>query len=164
MQTGAEISACGNYRYFLFRTWEMSLRKALFIMLNPSTADGREDDPTIRRCIDFAKRLGCGGLHVVNLFAYRATSPADMMNFEGDVVGKDNDYWIGRALHAGGPVILAYGANGSHLGRDREVLKIIRKYNEPWRVFTLGTTTKGLPRHPLYLPKDAPLELFREAA
>ena len=78
MKKGATISECGLYRYSLTRVWDDVLPMCIFVMLNPSTADADIDDPTIRRCINFAKREGCGSLMVVNLFAYRATSPADM--------------------------------------------------------------------------------------
>lgn len=78
MKKGAEISPCGKYRYKLWRIWDDSKPKVLFIMHNPSTADADEDDPTIRRCIGFAKSWGYGGIYVGNLSPYRATDPYEL--------------------------------------------------------------------------------------
>ena len=75
--TSARLSDDRRYRYLLVRRWDNTLPDATFVMLNPSTADERDDDPTIRKCIGFAKRWGCGGIKVVNLYAFRATNPRD---------------------------------------------------------------------------------------
>jgi hypothetical protein len=75
---GAEFSDCGTYRYALWRTWNALQPGVLFVGLNPSTADATTDDPTIRRCIGFAKRWGYGGITMANVFAYRATDPREM--------------------------------------------------------------------------------------
>lgn len=149
--SAAVISPCGAYRYTLTRTWGPG-KMAVFVMLNPSTADARQDDPTIRRCRGFARREGCGGLVVVNLFAFRATSPADMKAAR-DPVGPQNDATLIRVLDdADGPIIAAWGAHGSYRGRDREVAGLI---DAPW--MCLGLTKAGAPRHPLYVKGDAPL-------
>ena len=95
MKTYAELSNCRNYRYALWRTWDDEKGKAMFIGLNPSTADEIEDDRTIKRCISYAKQWGYGGIIMGNLFAYRTPSPAEMM-MSNDPVGPENDTWLKR--------------------------------------------------------------------
>lgn len=151
----AILSPCGLYRYRLSRHVTASDRAATFIMLNPSTADADNDDPTIRRCIGFVRAWGCGRLLVTNLFAFRATKPADMLA-SADPVGPDNDRAIlDAALDAalsGGPVICAWGAHGKHKSRDLDVLAMLAVTQaEP---MSLGETAENLPRHPLYLRGD----------
>ncbi|GHX72979.1 hypothetical protein VCSRO16_3593 [Vibrio cholerae] len=73
MKNTAELSKCRKYRYALWRTWDSDKPFAMFIGLNPSTADEKNDDPTLRRCINFAKSWGYGGVCMANLFAFRAT-------------------------------------------------------------------------------------------
>lgn len=149
--SGAIISACGLYRYRLSRYWSTG-KTAVFVMLNPSTADATQDDPTIRRCIGFARREGCGGLVVVNLFAFRATSPDDM-KAAADPVGPENDAHIRAVTSAAdGPVIAAWGAHGSHGGRAAHVRGLI---GAP--LWCLSKTKAGAPGHPLYIKGDAPL-------
>lgn len=151
----AYISEDGLYRYSLTRDWHEEFPMMLFVMLNPSVADHKQDDPTIRRCINFAKREFCGMLEVVNLFAFRATNPEDMKAAE-DPVGPNNDAIIREALKEADKVVCAWGAHGSYQGRDAVVLDIIRQSGHV--PMALGVTKAGLPRHPLYLKNDAPLE------
>lgn len=150
--TGAVISDCGLYRYRLWRRWADG-PCCVFVMLNPSTADATKDDPTIRRCIGFAKREGCGSLEVVNLFAFRATSPDDMKRAV-QPIGPDNDRHLLEATRtADGPVIAAWGAHGGYEGRDRSVRLLLREVS----LLCLGKTKNGSPRHPLYAPSNAEL-------
>lgn len=151
----AIMSPCGVYRYRLSRRVTASDRTATFIMLNPSTADADNDDPTIRRCIGFARAWGCGRLLVANLFAFRATKPADMM-LAADPIGPDNDRAILDAANdaalSGGIVVCAWGAHGKHRNRDDDVLAMLADTQaEP---MSLGETAENLPRHPLYLRGD----------
>lgn len=125
------------------------------IGLNPSTADAARDDPTIRRCIGLARRWGFGGITVVNLFAFRATKPADLKT-AFDPVGPRNDSTIRKVIH-GVPVIAAWGTHGGFGGRDRAVLKLLCGHP---RVFTMGLTKQGHPRHPLYVRYDTLLIPF----
>lgn len=157
MITDAYISDDGVYRYNLVRDWagDPDSRGMLFVMLNPSTADAVEDDPTIRRCINFAKREGCGYLEVVNLFAFRATEPANMKAAD-DPIGPENDIVIRQALDDADVVVCGWGAHGSFNGRDKEVVALIRDSGHD--ALALGVTKAGQPRHPLYLKNDAPLE------
>lgn len=135
----------GDYRYALKRTWDSSLEPLVFILLNPSTADASQDDPTIRRCIGFAKRWGFGSIVVVNLYAYRATKPRDMLAAD-DPVGPDNDQIIAEVV-VGNTVVAAWGTNARR-ERVAEVLELIPR---PTRLLALEITKYGHPRHPLYV-------------
>lgn len=152
----AYISDDGTYRYSLVRDWaDEDGEGMLFVMLNPSTADAVEDDPTIRRCMNFAKREGCEYIEVVNLFAFRATDPK-IMKAAVDPIGPENDLVIRQALQDVEKVVCAWGAHGSFMARDKVVLDIIHQSGHT--PMALGVTQAGLPRHPLYLKNTAPLE------
>ncbi len=156
----ATISPCGKYRYRLTRTW--SGEHALpFIMLNPSTADASNDDPTIRRCMGFARDRGFGGIIVANLFAFRATSPADM-KAEHFPVGAMGDNAITDLMHwakrAGVPVVAAWGTHGTFRNRAEQVASFARLIG--CEIVCLGATKGGHPRHPLYVRSDQPFEPF----
>ena len=142
---GAVLSPCRRYRYVLTREWAAATGYAMFIGLNPSTADETQDDPTIRRCVAFAKAWGYSGLCMANLFAFRATDPKDM-KATADPVGPDNDLWLKQSAAGAGIVVAAWGANGAYKGRDAEVLAMI----DP--LHCLKLTKDGCPGHPLYLP------------
>lgn len=155
---GAILSSDRKYRYLLTRTWGSLLpepRRCVFVMLNPSTADENSNDPTIRRCIDYAKSFGCDSLEVVNLFALRATDPG-VLRYADDPVGPENDDWIDRVAgsnpgqNAPTLVVCAWGTFGSMFKRDDEVLKIL---SEHVKLQCLALTRDGMPAHPLYLPK-----------
>lgn len=155
----AIISDCGLYRYRLERRVTASDRIALFIMLNPSTADAEKDDATIRRCRSFTLALRCGRLVVVNLFAFRTKSPK-LLKAAAQPVGPENDRYINEAgteaALSGGWVICAWGTHGVHLGRDAVVTR--RLLLAGLAPHSLGETAGGMPRHPLYLPgRSAPL-------
>jgi hypothetical protein len=157
----AHISPCEKYRYRLERQWAVrdawgGQRSCVFIMLNPSTADGGNDDPTIRRCVGFAQSLGFGRMDVVNLFAYRATNPKQLLalNHSDDPVGVQNQEAVESACNAQdcGMIIAAWGSHGGHIGQDKTVLGWIHR---PHLVHSLGLTKDGQPRHPLYLRADS---------
>lgn len=149
----AEISDCGDYRYRLRREVSpFGAGQCLFIMLNPSTADGDQDDPTIRRCIGFTERLGFASMSVVNLFAYRATDPA-AMKIASAPVGPANNGWImSEALHSKW-IICAWGTHGGFMDRDLEVWRMLRDLGH--QTYCLGETKGFFPVHPLYQPRDA---------
>lgn len=157
----AILSPCGKYRYRLTRDFGMvGVDTCCFIMLNPSTADAEQDDPTIRRCIGYAKALGCGELTVVNLFAYRSTDPDALYALsKQDAIGPENDRHIAEACNASHIIICAWGNHGKHLGRADDVLKLIRA-QQGARPMALKVNPKsGQPAHPLYLKADArPME------
>jgi hypothetical protein len=163
---GAELSPCGRYRYTLWRRWAEGPR-CLFVMLNPSTADATRDDPTIRRCIGFARRWGHGSLEVVNLFAWRATDPAVFYQREAwhdaDPIGPENDRAILAAVGRAATVIAAWGMHGELMGRGAAVEAMITRAGVD--LWCLGITRKGYhPRHPLYLATETSLQLFAQAA
>ncbi len=151
----AIISDCGQYRYTLHRKLPqvVSFNKlCLFIMLNPSTADANLDDPTIRRCIGFAKRESCTELTVVNLFALRATNPKEISAHHSPI-GPDNHRHVEHQLerHGGGVIVAAWGAHPAVAGMSLPFK--IRDFG----ALCLGTTKEGRPRHPLYVRADQPL-------
>ncbi len=152
MERTAVLSPCDRYRYLLTRTWDVALPVLVFIMLNPSTADASIDDATIRVCIGRAKRMGYGGIVVVNLFAFRATNPWELLSVE-DPVGPANDGHIRRVLNAKPKmVIAAWGGSGHYLDRARRVAHLCDFYRVP--LHCLGTTQAGEPRHPLRISYD----------
>lgn len=152
MDKGAEFSPCRTYRYDLWRSWNEGYGEVAFIGLNPSTADETLDDPTIRRCMAYAKGWGFAGVHMLNLFAFRATDPAIMKKAD-EPIGPDNDEIISTVAKKCTVVVAAWGVHGTHRGRDREVRKLVPDLH------TLKLTKAGHPNHPLYLPKT--LKFFR---
>ena len=145
---GAVFSPCGTWRYLLWRVKGSRAKLCGMGLLNPSTADHRRDDPTIRQCRARARQARLGGVLVWNLFAFRATLPADLKRAP-DPVGPDNDAAIELALGLCKRTILGWGNHGAHLGRDRSVLALCQRNGERFDV--LGITNAGQPRHPLYL-------------
>src|ERR1700755_2395175 len=111
LSQAAHISSCGRYRYMLERVWSEGNNSLLIVGLNPSTADALLDDPTIRRCVGFAKGLGYGGLLMGNLFAARSTSPSALTGFE-DPVGPENDAWLLKLQHRAHATVAAWGNGG----------------------------------------------------
>ena len=148
----ADMSPDGVYRYLLGRRWTDGPR-ATFVMLNPSTADAWGDDPTVRRCIGFARSWGMGAVQVVNLYAFRSTDPAALWRTP-DPVGPDNDAVLVACALAwtAAPLVAAWGAHAKP-GRVRDVLALPGMD----RLQALGVTKNGSPRHPLYLPATAAL-------
>lgn len=151
MKNTATLSACRTYRYALWRTWDDAKPHVLFVGLNPSTADETTDDPTLIRCMNFAKSWGYGGVCMANLFAYRATDPADM-KAAAEPVGTENDRWLKMLAQNAGLVVAAWGNDGSYLGRSGHVVKLIPDLH------CLKLNKSGEPAHPLYQPaKTQPL-------
>lgn len=150
MQAGARLSPDGRYRWVLWRRWGTG-PEVTFIGLNPSTADASHDDPTLRRCLGFARRMGAGGVTVVNLFGLRATDPRALREAE-DPVGPHNLEAIEQAVGGAWRVVAAWGNGGALHGQDRVVRALL-----PAGTWCLGVTERGQPRHPLYLRRDTPL-------
>lgn len=140
----AVVSECGRYRYELGRRWDDGPLLE-FIMLNPSTADASADDPTIRRCVGFARRWGYGAIVVRNLYALRATNPEVLLNYSGDAFGPENAHYLGR--DNADCTIVAWGAHAATLGWFAAGRRIERP--DP---FCLGVNANGSPKHPLYVP------------
>ncbi len=160
IRKAAVISDCGTFRYRLTRYWGPG-KFLPFVMLNPSTADASVDDPTIRRCMSFARREGAGGIVVANLCAFRSPSPA-ALDKAADPFGPGNQDHLWQvavgAVADNMPIVCAWGAHGHQRG-DRYVVDLFHK--EGARLVCLGTTADGHPRHPLYIKGDQPLIPFQ---
>jgi hypothetical protein len=169
----AIISEDGKYRYRLWRGFGGDLvrplesteprdKRVVWVMLNPSTADAKEDDPTIRKCIGFSYRWGYGGIDVVNLYGFRATKPGDLWGDKVEPVGPHNDRWIMEALkcHWTGKVVVAWGAAGGRRADERKqgVAALIRFQGHT--PMCLGVTREGDPRHPLMVSYKTELEVY----
>jgi len=147
VESTATFSPCRTYRYSLWRRWGGPEQGyAVFVGLNPSTADEVEDDPTVRRCIQFAKDWGYGALCMTNIFAFRATDPA-VMKAHPEPIGQDTDATLYELGKSAGVVVAAWGNHGSHLGRDRQVVALLPNLH------CLKVTKAGQPSHPLYLSR-----------
>jgi len=140
-----------TYRFGLTRTWSPDGRRINFLMLNPSTADAFELDPTVRRCVGFAQRWGFGSLEVTNIFAFRATDPKVLVA-QAEPVGVGNDQAILDAAVKADRVVAAWGARGGHRGRGEEVAALLADIGV--RPMVLRLTKHGHPAHPLYLAGD----------
>lgn len=155
----AVISNCGQFRYRLERQVSLYGETAAVIMVNPSTADAANDDPTIRRIIGFAKSFGWSRVIVGNLFAYRTPNVRQLAHIP-DPVGPDNAEHLARILMEAHHTVVAWGPTS----------KLPRALRQEWRrlqalansldreLLCLGTAADGHPRHPLMLPKDATIE------
>lgn len=152
MEREAAFDASGRYRYALTRRWAPGGAQVTFVLLNPSTADATRDDPTIRRCMGFARAWDHTALEVVNLFAWRATRPAELRRAPAPV-GEENDTYLLRAVRRAARVVLAWGIHGALAGRDAAVCELLRRAGV--QAECLGVTQAGQPRHVLYLPRDA---------
>lgn len=156
VEARAWASIDGSYRYALGRKVESDGDgRVLFVMLNPSTADATQDDPTIRKCLGFAGRWGYARLEVVNLFGWRATNPKELERV-ADPVGPRNDACIHDCIWRADAVVLAWGQSFPRklVHRTREVYALIRATGAA--TWCLGTTNAGQPKHPLFLPYTTP--------
>jgi len=154
----AVIDPTGIYRYRLVRTWDEGLPPVCWILLNPSTADAVRDDPTIRRIIAFSRSWNYGSAIVVNLFAFRATSPRALRTATINRIGEENDRYIREAATEAGSTIVAWGCHGSLGYRGRSVITELRNIGLP--IYCLGLTAGGQPKHPLYIPSHTMLGVF----
>ncbi len=149
-ESGAIFSPDRLHRFMLWRVFDEAKPHAVFIGLNPSTADEFVDDPTIRRCIDYARDWGFGSMFMVNIFAYRATNPQDMKRYPLPV-GPGNSKWIREACADAGVVICCWGNHGAWNDRGAAVARMLQANGV--RLNALRVSTTGQPCHPLYLKK-----------
>lgn len=155
---GATFSSCRRYRYLLWRTWDEPLGSCLFVMLNPSTADERVLDPTLRRCLGYARAWGRGGFHVANLFALRSTDPARLRAVE-DPEGPENERHLVEAARASdGLVVCAWGVHGAYRNQASRVERLLAPEAD---LRVLRLTKAGHPSHPLYLPAHLQPQVWR---
>lgn len=152
----AVLSEDGVYRYRLIRSWGEGDR-CVWVMLNPSTADDEVDDPTIRRCMGFARSWGFDGMEVVNLFALRATNPRTLQSHP-DPRGSDNDAFVHDAMIDRRLTVVAWGSHPLAAIEGIRWAEIARRSGAELRC--LGTTKHGAPRHPLYVKADQPLRAW----
>jgi hypothetical protein len=163
--SGATISDCGKYRYHLWRIWDDELPILAFVMLNPSTADAKQDDPTIRKCIGFAKRDGYGGISIRNVFAWRATDPSELTKVD-DPFGPKNPITIQEleTIQTPSKIIVAWG-NRIYTQHRNHKLHIAYRWAAGvalmGHAYCLGINQNGDPKHPLYLPNTTPWVLWK---
>ncbi len=163
----AKLSDCGKYRYELIREWStaelgpntVKEGQVVFCLLNPSTADAVEDDPTIRRCVGFAQNWGYSRLVVVNLYAYRATDPAELLKCP-DPVGESNDKYILKNAEEAALFVAGWGRKRKGLVRDNFVLDILRSSGIV--VHALGVNADGTPKHPSRLKSESTPRSYRQ--
>jgi len=159
---GAIFSDDRTHRYDLWRVWERGSREIVFIGLNPSTADESKNDPTIRKCCNFAKLWRYNKMHMLNIFAHRATMPLNMKIAE-DPIGPANNEYILRVVEQsqkrrGNMVVLCWGSNGEFMGRGREVYELVNGLCVPK---CINICSNGEPGHPLYLPYETNVVVFK---
>ncbi|MFJ2833609.1 DUF1643 domain-containing protein [Streptomyces sp. NPDC087263] len=158
---GTAVFGAGHaHRYALTRTWEPGGTHTVFVLLNPSIATADQDDPTVRRLIGFARREGHGGLLVANLFAARCTNPSDLAALP-DPVGTHNDDVLQLLAETARDITLGWGTWGA-LQRAATAEEALTGHGA--RLWALGTTKDGHPRHPLYLAKTSPLQRYEPGA
>ncbi len=153
----AIYSDCERYRYSLTRVWDPDGKRVNFVMLNPSTATEVQNDPTVERCERRARALGYGSFAVTNIFAWRDTDPR-AMRAAPDPIGPDNDAAILDRAKWATDVVAAWGTHGAHLDRGAQVGALLRGLDK--RVFHLGLSKAGHPKHPLYLPYTQQPEIW----
>lgn len=155
--SGAEFSPGRTWRYMLWRRWAAGGNMVMFVGLNPSTADEEVNDPTIRRCIGFAKFWGFSGLFMANAYGLRSTDPSVLTTVD-DPVGEGNDAAIAARLSEASLVVAAWG---THCSRERTLaMRALLASSET--VYCLGRNRDGSPKHPLYLPRDAARQVYWE--
>lgn len=151
----ANLSDCGKYRYTLFRRWRNSgTMPIMWIMLNPSTADAYDDDPTVRRCMGFSRTWGYDAMFVGNLYAYRSTDPAALLALDHETsVGDQNQHYLDMMAQSSAKIVCAWGNPGAKRRTEPPFC--------PGGLWHLGLTKTAQPRHPLYLKGDTALQVFR---
>lgn len=145
-----EFSDDLKYRYLFCQKWSDG-ESILFIGLNPSMSEGL--NPTLKRCIQFAKDWNYGRCYILNLFAYRAAKPSGLKIAELPI-GKENNDWLIKTGKRVDKIVFAWGVHGSWKNRDQEVISLFPN------AYCLGKTKAGFPKHPLYLKANTPLEPF----
>jgi len=146
-----------EYRYVLSRVWSAQKDRLVFIGLNPSTADEKFDDPTVRRCVNFAKTLGYGSMTMLNIFALRSTDPKKLQIHQCPVGPLNDEFIMSETLLC--DTIVAWGNHGRLFDRGDEVIRMLESAGR--KMLCLGQNVDGSPKHPLYLKKDLPLVKFK---
>jgi hypothetical protein len=163
MKSDAWFSENRMYRYRLSREWNGDCPRVVFVMLNPSTADANKLDPTCTRCLARSLNLGGGALDVVNIFAFRSTDPNALIDARSrgvDIVGEQNDFHLTTIAKAANVshVICGWGQWGKYLDRGKAVVELLTRSGV--KLYCLGLTADGHPKHPLYIKTKQPLQPF----
>lgn len=157
LERDAVFSECGRYRYLLRRTWDHGKPRALFVMLNPSTANAKDDDPTIRSCVRLMRALGYGSIEVVNLFGLITPDPSEL--FKSDApIGPNNERAVHAAIVRCDVVIFAWGAFPAAERKSQFFREWVKAYRPA--VYCLGKTKSGAPKHPLYIKSGTSLQVY----
>ena len=151
---GAIFSEDGKHRYALWRLWSLTKKPLMFIGLNPSTANGSADDPTITRLMARAAREGYGSLLAGNLFALVSTIPSPLA-WREDAVGDENDEYLLQMINMAGCTLCAWGSFPEAVKRSATVLSMVK---EP---YCLGVNADGNPKHPLYISYEVKMERYQ---
>lgn len=164
-ERGATLSDDRRHRFSLTRRWDTEGPEFVFVGLNPSTADEENDDPTIRRLVDFARQRDCASLAVVNLYSRITPHPAYLQRLRSDDRGDSptNDAAIQAATHGSGTrfVVLGWGAHGHNFEERVEHVLVQLAHLD---LLCFGTTSTRQPKHPLYLARSTPLTLYRTSS
>ena len=152
LESSADISDDGLYRYWLSRRLGMGERTILFVGLNPSKADGQTDDPTIVRCVGFARSWEFDWFFMGNLNAWRTTDPKRLPKGI-EAVGDRNQEALKWMAQRAEIVVAAWGSNPLN-DYARTLAKMIL---EMPHTRCLGQNQDGSPKHPLYLRRDVEL-------
>lgn len=160
--SGSAAVIVGRFRYSLTRWWKGKGGKIVWVMLNPSTADAVEDDPTIRRVHGFSKAWGFSSFEVVNLFARRTKDPSHLFSLKSDIVGPQNRDYLRAAISNADQVMVAWGAAKDPRVEERvEAIKVIvRSSPIQSRPRCLGLNKDGSPKHPLYMRTDTQVGMW----
>lgn len=157
-QGGAVFSECEKYRYLLWRWWgdgDPDPRVMVaFICLNPSTATESRNDPTVKRCITYARDWHFSGMFMLNIFALRSTDPSKLRLVD-DPTGEANDTYLIWAYEQACLTVGAWGNHGGYRDRGDYVAALMPE------IMHLHRTRHGHPGHPLYLKKDLRPQLWR---
>ncbi len=159
---GAVFDSKRVYRYVLWRLWNRESPPLITIMLNPSTADEEILDPTVKKCVKWARVWGYGGLYVLNAFALRSTDPellAEHVHEGKDPVGPENDFHITKALaeHPGARLVVGWGKHATLLNRHQRMIELLAARE----LYCLGINKDGSPQHPLYIANATEPKVWR---
>lgn len=149
----ASLDATGRFRWLLGRAWAAG-PVMHFIMLNPSTADANNDDPTIRKCVGFARRAGCGSIIVTNLFSFRSANPDDLLKEDGPIIGSETDHYVLEYTKSSTFTVVAWGQHVKKpkLRSRAKAMRQLLAQHSPRKVYALKLSDDGTPHHPLMLP------------
>jgi len=156
----ATWSPCKRYRYTLRRQGlqgmlDPGFAAIGFLLLNPSTATEKKNDPTIRKCIGFATRWGFAELVIVNVYAFCSTDPAGLWTVD-DPVGPENDAAIAEVAGQVEKLVCGWGKHARSERIERVAELLVGR-----EVFALAVNRDGSPQHPLYIPDSTELQRYK---